>query len=463
MPGASRLTAAGGSGDSFIAPKTGPKSGSFDPGFFRRDIRKNISQLITLTGFAGVDSFTITFGRLGTTAAFVRGTNATAAAIQTALRTLTGDSGLTVAGDTDEGPFTVTFSGSRLTNGQPWKLFTINGTGCTGVATAITRPETLMGQSRLTDSADSSVALVPPTIGTITVTDSTNEVFTLDFSAGTDAGTFRLSVDGVETDDIAYNATWDEVATELDAAFLSAGYAAADAPTVAGKGTSDVQTIELGDIAAADTYKLTFNTHATGTITYEADSSVAIKAALEALADFEPGDILSVVSVDDDTYTVTFDPSLGNVGAITITNASGFTPTGVTHTATGAQDGFTFTFDGGEFEGQPVDSDPNGPSFAVADDSLLDTPVAEPATFSVTTAGVRGSMSAAYTEQATVGDSVIAVCVQATTGVTYDAIVDASTPVVFDGLDPGTYYVYMATVANRRVSRWAQSVLKTVA
>jgi hypothetical protein len=65
-------------------------------------------QVITLTSYAGTDSFSLyTEGQQ--TVPFVRGTNGTAAAIQAALRTATGDTGLTVAGTTDEGPFTVTF------------------------------------------------------------------------------------------------------------------------------------------------------------------------------------------------------------------------------------------------------------------------------------------------------------------------------------------------------------------
>ena len=65
-------------------------------------------QLVTLTGYAGTDSFALTDGE-NSTVPFVRGTNGTAAAIQTALRTLTGDASLTATGTTDEGPFTVTF------------------------------------------------------------------------------------------------------------------------------------------------------------------------------------------------------------------------------------------------------------------------------------------------------------------------------------------------------------------
>jgi hypothetical protein len=65
-------------------------------------------QVVTLTSYAGTDSFSLKLGQLETVP-FVRGTNGTAAAIQAALRTLTGDSTLTTTGTTDEGPFTVTW------------------------------------------------------------------------------------------------------------------------------------------------------------------------------------------------------------------------------------------------------------------------------------------------------------------------------------------------------------------
>ena len=59
------------------------------------------------------DSFTLSQsggGGGGVTAPFVRGVNATAAAIKTALETLTGDGSIGVTGTTDAGPFTCTWS-----------------------------------------------------------------------------------------------------------------------------------------------------------------------------------------------------------------------------------------------------------------------------------------------------------------------------------------------------------------
>lgn len=93
------------------------------------DLDVNKVQVVTLTSYTGTDSFKLTYN--GTeTVAFVRGTNGTAAAIQTALRTATGDADLTVTGTTDEGPFTVTFTTT------PTDILTVtNPSGCTGAVT----------------------------------------------------------------------------------------------------------------------------------------------------------------------------------------------------------------------------------------------------------------------------------------------------------------------------------------
>jgi len=67
--------------------------------------------IITPASWGAGDSFKLAYnGSL--TVAFVAGTNGTAAAIQAALRTLIGDSGLTVTGTTDTGPFTVNLPGN---------------------------------------------------------------------------------------------------------------------------------------------------------------------------------------------------------------------------------------------------------------------------------------------------------------------------------------------------------------
>ena len=101
----------------------------------------------------------------------------------------------------------------------------------------------------------------------------------------------------------------------------------------------EIQTLELNDIGAADTFKLTFNGHETAdAITYSADMTAAIQAGLESLVDFVPGDV-TVTQTDTNSYPITF-PATGNygmtdVGAITITTPTGFTPTGVTETNKG--------------------------------------------------------------------------------------------------------------------------------
>lgn len=94
-------------------------------------------QLITLTAFDGTDSFKLTYN--GTeTIAFVRGTNATQAALQAALRTATGDTGLIVTGSADAGPFTATFS----TEFDAYPITVTSGSGCSGVVTESTKGST---------------------------------------------------------------------------------------------------------------------------------------------------------------------------------------------------------------------------------------------------------------------------------------------------------------------------------
>lgn len=99
-------------------------------------IYQDESQVVTLTGFAGTDSFKLTFGGQETVA-FVRGTNATAADIEAGLEDLStiGDGNVTVTGTTDSGPFTVTFAGD-LANANTGAITVTSAVGCTGAVTS---------------------------------------------------------------------------------------------------------------------------------------------------------------------------------------------------------------------------------------------------------------------------------------------------------------------------------------
>lgn len=88
-------------------------------------------QLITLTGFGGTDSFKLTYKKVEGATNFVRGTNATAAALQTALRAAVPDASLTVTGTTDAGPFTVHFTVIDASS-----LSVTSAVGCTGKVTS---------------------------------------------------------------------------------------------------------------------------------------------------------------------------------------------------------------------------------------------------------------------------------------------------------------------------------------
>jgi len=103
-------------------------------------------------------------------------------------------------------------------------------------------------------------------------------------------------------------------------------------------GTNEVQTIDLGDIGAADTFKLTFNTHETGLITYADPMNAAIQTALAGLSDFADDETdVTVTRTSATVYVATFvgTKAQTDVGAITITSTTGFTPTGVTETTKG--------------------------------------------------------------------------------------------------------------------------------
>ena len=471
MASSKRLTAAvSGNGQDGIvlAPAVIARDGDFDSASHTRDLRPN--RVLTVdTDASGADTFTLSFtldpdpdgtfkGTVDADGVFTTAAiddDAVAATIQAAIRSALPGTDLTVVTGDAPGPFTITFDPYFWPRRYPRVIGT--GTGCTvtveNAALSAQSPDSAIdaiGESHFVSPTDSILA---PTIGTATVTGGTDEVQTLDYSAGTDGGTFQLRYKNGIGGTLDFDASWDEVQAVVDAIFddsLGPELSSADSPTVAGRGTSDVQTLELNDIAAADTYKLTFNGHESALITYAVDSSAAILAALEGLVDFVPGDILSVTSTDDDTYPITFDPSLGDVGAITITTQTGFTATGVTHTATGVQDGFTFTYENGNLAGRPV------PLIALEDDSLDDGGVLEPATITASTPGVLGSVSIAYTENGG-GDNVVATVVFDDTGECFDLQVDAATPAVFDGLIPGDYTAVFRTDEDDRVSKAASA------
>lgn len=129
------------------------KRGELDGNFGTADVRGSLlTRVITLANFGGVDSFKVKVvigtrdriditdqeeGRAGaaqTTAAFVRGTNCAASDLQAALRTATGDTALTVAGNTDAGPFTVTFAATPHRQALDFQLITL--LGCSGHITS---------------------------------------------------------------------------------------------------------------------------------------------------------------------------------------------------------------------------------------------------------------------------------------------------------------------------------------
>jgi len=102
---------------------------------------------------------------------------------------------------------------------------------------------------------------------------------------------------------------------------------------------NEVQTIELNDIGAADTFTLTYGGQTTSTITFNATPATFaadIQTKLLALSNIGPADV-TVTATDGNSMVVTFVGDLRGrqVTQITITDVAGFTPTGVTATTPG--------------------------------------------------------------------------------------------------------------------------------
>lgn len=427
----------------------------------RFDVRHD-RVLITLSSFAGTDSFTITFqeadGTYVTTAAIVRGTNAAASDVQTAIRAaLTGTDLTVVTGTTDEGPFTITFNGAEFFSRRFPKVVSINGTGCTGVATHVADPATkrYLGETKY----ESTTELVGPTIGTITVTDSIDEVQTFTPGAGVDGGSVYLEFRRGRSGALAFDADKAVIQAAVDNMFTQAAglVGGTDSPVVTVSGT-EVVTLDLGDMSTADTTKITYAGHeSTLSLTYDAAlTAAAVQLVVDSAT--QTAGLYTVARTSNLVYTLT-KQSAGASGAFSCTTISGFTPkaTGgyalgflvtTTWSLSAGQTLWVFTFSRGKLSGLPI----RGGIRVGAQTALTDGGVADTAVMSVTTAGVLGSASAAYTEQATVGDSIFVTAVNDSTGVTYDGQKDAASAAVITGLPPGNYTLVARTVADKSLS-----------
>lgn len=165
--------------------------------------------VVTLAGVTAADSFKLHLNRTDTkTAAFVAGTNMTAAAMQTALRTLTGDNNLTVTGTTDAGPFLIVTSQRNV-------LTVTDESGLTGtVAKFAQHTPTLAGDNGHalgSDGRGTSATGTGPadTITGETVTINAPITPAIQTSANPSAGTIAAVVNGtaIELDEHATDVT----------------------------------------------------------------------------------------------------------------------------------------------------------------------------------------------------------------------------------------------------------------
>ena len=425
----------------------------------RFDARGSGQVLITLVDAAGADTFTLTATLDGTLVGTTSALNddETAANVQAALRSVLAGTDLTVAAGSNGGPFTVTFNDDEFYS-RHFPTITGTGTGCTVVVTRVADPavKRYLGETKY----ESTTELVGPTIGDITVTDAIDEVQTLSFSAGTDGGDFSLQFRNGRTGIHDWDFELPVLAAEIDNVFEQrTTTSAADAPTVRWA-VPLVLEVEFVDWDTTDDAILTYDTtDASDSIefaTVDAGASAAAREAIivawvKTINAFASGDVTAAEVTENFKYNVTFHDGPRGLAngdfalAVTGTTNEDATPDQIT--AADPEAGVAFTFENGQFAGKPI----RGGIF-IATDTLEDGGVDEPATMTVTTAGVLGSASAAYTEQTTVGDSVFGEAVNDATGVGYSAQKDADSPAVFTGLPTGTYTLVLRTVADLALS-----------
>jgi hypothetical protein len=348
---------------------------------------------------------------------------------------------------------------------------TFNGTGCTATVTVVSDLDqddygatlrsardgeiNYLGESGQVSESD---AIVRPVIGTITVTPGVDAVHSFTYSAGTDGGTVSFgyrggAVPGVvgprggTTGGLAFDMSIAEFQAALD------DIMAADAPTVSINSGAEVATIDLGDIGAGDTFKLTYDsTESTALITYAATLTTEIQTAVDEL--MGAADEAVVAKIDSNTYTVTKTRSGVYASTFTCTTVTGFTPLagggytdGGKITTAGGDLVWFFTFEGGELDGRPVPLT----TLYVSSDLLTDGGVSETGTLASETTGVLGSASTAYT--AGTNSSVLAAAVNDTTGEAVGFATDAATPVVIAGLVPGAYHLVLRGIEDGRVTK----------
>lgn len=200
-------------------------------------------QTITLTGDSGTRAFKLTYEGLEGATSYARGTNQTAAALQAALRTQTGDASLTVTGTTDAGPFVVTFV--ALTT--PGLLTVTSPTaGLSGVVTtnATAAPVALVNNMSPTSAISTSIAGTDAFGG---ATGGSEFAWTMNLPAGFSVKTVTLYV--VAAAGAATTHAWLTVATYDGTSKLT--YQAATADTTSG--TIGVGPLVFSPVVSAST------------------------------------------------------------------------------------------------------------------------------------------------------------------------------------------------------------------
>lgn len=463
MAVARRLTVAGGGDDGQMLAPSGTTRGAelthvgygglrfIDADSMFRDIRPNQVQVIDVMDVAGGDLFNLkgqlNGANLGTTANFVAGTNMTAAAIQTALRTLTSDSNLTVTGTTDVGPFTITHTKTAFTRLYP----TYTAPTQTGMTVLISRTPTKPDQVQTLTLAGVTAADL---FNLKAVLEGVDMGTTVNFVAGTNmtAAAIQAALRTLLPADTQLTVSGTTDAGPFIITFTRSAYGN-DYPVL----TSPVQTgmtctISLGAGAYPLIEGLT-SIQALGESGRVSTSTTIGKPTIGVITVTGGTDEIQTIthtSVSSGTFTVKYKGNYTSALQWNVTAANlqvalrALHPDLAAVTVASDVSPRTVTFTGRKRPEQIL---------------TLDTASLVGGVFVVTqsTPGLYATISVAYTENDS-GDSVLMCAVNDQTGESFGFANDAATPLVIgattgaQGLIPGSYHVIARSVKTNRVS-----------
>lgn len=221
-----------------------------------------------------------------------------------------------VAGEPAAGTWTITHSGNTTSalnyNATAAEVETALEALASISGVAVTKFTDSNGYRIVWDAVGAQTDLTADTTGLF----PTTSAFIEEAVAG-DGSTKEVVVIAMETDPAAY--------VELSTALDTAAVTVTQIQTGVSSTTPEIQSYEFDPKPYDGSYTITIDGETTAALNWDATTS-EIKAAIEALASIGAGNVTVTGGFAD--YTVTFDDSLGDVGAMTVSVSSLTVPTG---------------------------------------------------------------------------------------------------------------------------------------